>query len=83
MLQINQVYKCRDIDLFNQNFYKYLLSDQYLKVVKIEKSTEHIDVKFDMLEPDFSVVMPEPGLHARLSNSNYDALVKVLEKVDF
>lgn len=83
MLQINQVYECKDIDIFNQNFYPYLLSDQYLKVVKIEKSTEHIEIKFDMLESDFSLVQPEPGLHAKLSNSNYEELIKMLEKVDF
>lgn len=82
MLQVNQVYKCRDIDLFNQNFHPYLLSDQYLKVVKIEKSAEYIEIKFDMLESDFSLVQPEPGLHAKLSNSNYSALVKVLKSVN-
>lgn len=82
MLQINQIYKCRDIDLFNQNFYRHLLNDQYLKVVNIEKTDNHVEIKFNILESDFSLVKPEPGLHAKLSSNNYDALVKVLEKVN-
>lgn len=81
MLQINQIYRCSDINRFNQNFYKHLLSDQYLKVVNLEKTAEHIKIKFDMLESDFSKILPESGLDVQLSKSNYDALIKVLEKV--
>ena len=81
MLQINQIYRCKDINGFNQNFYKHLLSDQYLKVLNLEKTAERIKIKFDMLESDFSKILPESGLDVQLSKSNYAALIKELEKV--